>query len=89
MLACDLIMEVRASRALRAAQVARLERIVFGGPEIGRDQLQLVELIGRYAKRTDPSWTAFLARVARTLDARPSAPAQNGCVAEAALSRAA
>lgn len=65
MLACDLILEVRASRSLSADQVKRLERMAFGCGQPDRDQLEMLVWIDRYVARADPSWTALLARAAQ------------------------
>lgn len=62
MLACDLILEVRASRLLSRMQVARLEREVLAG--IDRHGLDLLFLLDRYAERADPTWPPLLARAA-------------------------
>jgi hypothetical protein len=64
MLACDLILEVRASRSLSAEQVTRLERMVFGMGKPTRDQLDMLFLINGYVLRADPSWGNLLARAA-------------------------
>jgi len=64
MLACDLILEVRASRSLSAEQVTRLERMVFGTGKPTRDQLDMLFLINGYVLRADPSWGNLLARAA-------------------------
>ena len=64
MLACDLILEVRASRSLSAEQVTRLERMVFGTGKPTRDQLDMLFLINGYVVRADPSWGNLLARAA-------------------------
>lgn len=60
MLACDLICEVRASRSLDYAQVARLEREIAGG--FDRQDVEMLLLLDRYAERADPAWAKFLAR---------------------------
>ena len=65
MLACDLIMEVRASRSLSSDQVRRLERMAFGCGQPSRDQLEVLLWIDRYVMRADASWTALLARAAQ------------------------
>ena len=62
MLACDLILEVRASRSLSRAQVERLEREIAAG--LDRHGLDLLFLLDRYAERADPSWPPLLARAA-------------------------
>jgi len=70
-LACDLIMEVRASRSVSAEQAARVERIVFGGGEPDSEGLELIFAIDRYAERTDRRWDDLVARAMRLV-----APAQ-------------
>ena len=60
MLACDLILEVRATRSLSYPQVARLEREMSAG--LNRHDLDLLLLLDRYAERADPAWPALLAR---------------------------
>jgi hypothetical protein len=64
MLACDVLLEVRASRSLSGVQITALERMTFaqGGP--GREQLDMLLLIGSYVARPDPRWSALLARAA-------------------------
>lgn len=64
MLACDLIVDVRASRALSAEQIARLERMVFAAGEPNRDHLELLLLIDTYLERRNPGWAELLARAA-------------------------
>ena len=79
MLACDLLLEVRASRSLSGEQVTKLERMVFGEGKPSRDQLELLFLIDTYLQRADPSWGELLARAAMTaLGAAPGklSPAQ-------------
>ena len=63
-MACDLILEVRASRSLSADQVARLERFVFGAGRPSREQLDMLFVIDRYVVRADVSWGHLLARAA-------------------------
>ena len=76
MLACDLILEARASRSLSGDQVMRLERMVFGDGQPSRDQLDLLFLIDTYLERADPSWGALLTRAAvSALVAGPEADA--------------
>jgi hypothetical protein len=60
MLASDLILEVRASRSLSAAQVRQLERELMDG--VDRHALELLFLLDRYARRADPGWPPLLAR---------------------------
>ncbi len=75
MLACDLMVEVRASRSLSGVQVAQLERMVFGEGRPSSDQLDLLLLIDTYLQRADPSWGELLARAARsTLVVAPGEP---------------
>jgi hypothetical protein len=62
MLACDLILEVRASRSLNSEQVSRLERMVFGQGRPDREQLDLLFVIDAYVMRSDPAWSLLLAR---------------------------
>ena len=87
MLACDLILEVRASRSLSSEQVTRLERMVFGDGKPSRDQLELLILLDTYLQRADPSWGELLSRAAvSALAAAPGelAPAQRLALARAA-----
>lgn len=67
MLACDLIMQIRASRTVNADQVIQLERMVFGGKKPGRDMLEMLVLINSYALRSDPSWAPLLNRAAMAM----------------------
>jgi hypothetical protein len=62
MLACDLLMNVRASRTISGEQVAQLEKMVFadGGPS--RDQLDFLCLIDTYLERPHPGWAPLFAR---------------------------
>ena len=62
MLACDLVMSVRASRTISAEQVERLDRIVFSNGAPSGDQLDLLHLIDSYLMRRDPRWADLLAR---------------------------
>lgn len=71
MLACDLVLEVRASRSLSAEQVRRLERMVFGCGQPSRDELEFLLVIDRYVVRADPSWTVLLARAAEAAKNAP------------------
>jgi hypothetical protein len=64
MLACDLIMAVRASRAISNEQIAALEKLVFSGGTLSRDQLDLFYLIDTYLQRRNPRWIELLARAA-------------------------
>jgi len=85
MLACDLILAVRASKSVSADQVKSLERMVFGSGTPSREQLELLFLIDGYALRADPSWAALLARAALSaLVAPPGELAQASAVARAA-----
>ncbi len=65
MLACDLIMNVRASRTISADQVDQLERIVFAGGAPGPDQLELLDRVRSYVQRAHPRWAELLERAAR------------------------
>jgi hypothetical protein len=62
MLACDLLMNVRASRTISGEQVTQLERMVFadGGPS--REQLDLLCLIDTYLERPHPGWAPLFSR---------------------------
>jgi hypothetical protein len=85
MLACDLILEARASRSLSGDQVARLERMVFGGGEPSREQLDLLFLIDTYLERADPAWGALLARAAiKAFAGKPQAAVAEPASAQAA-----
>jgi hypothetical protein len=64
MLACDLIMAVRASRAISNEQIAALEKLVFSGGTPSREQLDLFYLVDTYLQRRDPRWAELLARAA-------------------------
>ena len=66
MLACDLMVEVRASRSLSGDQVTKLERMIFAAGNPSRDQLELLFLIDTYLERADPSWGSLLHRAAST-----------------------
>jgi hypothetical protein len=63
-LACDLIVEVRASRSVSAEQAARVERMVFGGGHPAADQLELILAMDGYVERADPGWDDLVARAA-------------------------
>ena len=65
MLASDLIMDVRASRAISADQVVQLERMIFAGGAPSAEQLDLLLLIDAYLERSDPCWAELLARAAQ------------------------
>jgi len=67
MLACDVLMHVRASRSLSGEQVAQLEALVFGGGVPGPDQLDMLYLIDTYLRRRDPRWADLMARAALAL----------------------
>ncbi len=88
MLTSDLLMDVRASRAISADQVDRLERMVFEGGAPSGDQLDLVFLIDTYLVRRDPRWADFMARAAMAAlvqpDARNTARQVAGTMAHAA-----
>jgi hypothetical protein len=62
MLACDLIVEVRAARSVNAEQVARLERLAPAGAMVSRETIDFLFTIDRYAERVAPAWTQLLAR---------------------------
>ena len=62
MLACDLLMNVRASRTISDDQMVQLERLVFGRGVPSRDQIDLLVLIDTYLRRPHPGWTELLAR---------------------------
>ena len=64
MLACDLLMDVRASHTISAEQMVRLERMIFGDGTPDGDQLDLLYLIDTYLQRPDPRWADLLARAA-------------------------
>ena len=72
MLACDLIMEVRASRSVSAEQAARVERIVFGGGEPDAEALDLIFAIDRYAERAHPRWDDLVAKARRLTASAPA-----------------
>ena len=63
-MACDLMVEVRASRSLSGDQVTKLERMIFEAGNPDRDQLELLFLIDTYLERADPSWGELLHRAA-------------------------
>jgi hypothetical protein len=67
MLACDLILEVRASRSLNRDQVSRLERMAFGAGEPSREQLDMLFMVDRFVIRAPPAWRPLLARAAAAL----------------------
>ncbi len=73
MLASDLLMDVRASRAISQDQVARLEQMVFEGGAPSGDQLDLVFLIDTYLQRRDPRWADLMARAAMAALIQPEA----------------
>lgn len=87
MLACDLILEVRASGSLSAEQVRRLECMAFGGGQPSREQLEILLLIDRYVVRADPGWATLLARAAEAV--RSFGKAANGAAGSTTLSAAA
>ena len=64
MLACDLLLQVRASRSVTGEQIRDLDRMVFGAGKPSRENLDLILLVDRYVQRADPSWGALLARAA-------------------------
>jgi hypothetical protein len=86
MLACDLIMDVRASRTISADQVDQLERMVFSGGAPGTDQLDLLYRVDAYVQRAHPRWAELLERAAReaAADGRTGRVSANGRAARAA-----
>ena len=64
MLACDLIVDVRASHTISGEQLKRLEHMVFASGAPGRDQLELLLLLDTYLERKNPGWAELLARAA-------------------------
>ena len=78
MLACDLMVEVRASRSLSGDQVSRLERMIFAAGKPSRDQLELLFLIDTYLERADPSWGSLLNRAAAAALTRTPGGAAEG-----------
>lgn len=62
MLACDLIIEVRAARSVSAEQVAGLEHSMPLGGTVSEEMLDFLFTIDRYAERAAPAWTQLLAR---------------------------
>jgi hypothetical protein len=73
MLASDLLMDVRASRAISHDQVDSLERMVFECGAPSSDQLDLVFLIDTYLQRRDPRWAELMARAAIAALVQPQA----------------
>jgi len=69
MLACDLIIDVRASHTISGEQLKRLELMVFGTGQPGRDQLELLLLLDTYLQRKNPGWADLLARAAQAAEA--------------------
>ena len=63
-MACDLVLQVRASRSVTADQIRALDRMVFGAGKPSRENLDLILLIDGYVQRADPSWGALRARAA-------------------------
>jgi len=85
MLACDLLMDVRASHTISADQVVRLERMIFGDGTPNGDQLDLLYLIDTYLQRPDPRWADLLARAASlALPGGAAKPAPGTALARAA-----
>jgi hypothetical protein len=72
MLASDLLMDVRASRAISPDQMERLERMVFESGAPSGDQLDLVFLIDTYLQRRDPRWAELMARAAMAALVQPA-----------------
>ena len=62
MLACDLIVEVRAARCISAEQTAEVERLMPIGEAISREMLDFLFTVDGYAERAAPAWTQLLAR---------------------------
>jgi hypothetical protein len=81
MLACDLIVEVRATRSIGAEQVAELERLMPSGAEISHEMLDFLFAVDRYAERAAPAWTQLLARA--VLSGLVLAEAPSGVLTEA------
>jgi hypothetical protein len=73
MLACDIVVQARASRRLSAEEINRLERIVFGAGAPTPEGLETLLLIDAYIEAGDASWSDLLSRAAHALD-RPGAP---------------
>ena len=69
-MACDLIVQARASRRLSQQEIARLERLVFGGGGASRDGLEALLLIDTYIEAGDADWSNLLARAAAAFDLR-------------------
>ena len=69
MLACDLIVDVRASHTISGERLKRLEHMVFAAGAPGRDQLELLLLLDTYLERRNPGWAELLARAAEAADA--------------------
>jgi hypothetical protein len=75
MLACDLIVEVRAARSVSAEQVAGLERTMPHGGTVSEEMLDFLFIIDRYAERAAPAWTQLLARAVLSAVVLGEAPA--------------
>lgn len=75
MLACDLIVEVRAARSVSAEQVAELERTMPLGGTVSDEMLDFFFAIDRYAERAAPAWTQLLARAVLSAVVLGEAPA--------------
>jgi hypothetical protein len=75
MLASDLLMDVRASRAISQDQVSQLERMVFESGAPSGDQLDLVFLIDTYLQRRDSRWGDLMARAAMAALVEPGVSA--------------
>jgi hypothetical protein len=73
MLASDLLMDVRASRAISSDQVDRLERVVFESGAPSGDQLDLIFLIDTYLQRREARWGELMARAALAALVQPQA----------------
>ena len=74
MLACDLIVDVRASHSISPEQLRRLEHMVFAAGVPGRDQLELLLLLDTYLERKNTGWAELLARAAQAADAAIERP---------------
>lgn len=75
MLACDLIVEVRAARSVSAEQAAELERAMPTGQAVSHEMLDFLFTVDRYAERAAPAWTQLLARAVLTGVVLGEAPA--------------
>lgn len=62
MLACDLIVQVRASRSVSAEQAREMERSISHGIAIPHEIIDFLFRVDRYAERAALEWTQLLAR---------------------------